>query len=437
MKIYTRIRINILPSVFLFLVVNNILAQSINLTQEHHSIPPGAIKGNVFFYQLLSLSEVELVIKNNSYTLDLNSKGDFTFPDGPETITRLDLRTNVDYLSGVNVGDIIKIQNHILGKTALDKPNKAIAADINADGQISIGDIVEVRKLILGKIDKFNIGKSWTFVDGSFPLFLNNWQLVPHFVMYDPADTATVLFKAIKLGDTDLQQKPGFQSDLEERNINELVFEINNSQMITGQRIEIPVTAKNYNDIQGFQMSLNYNPDKLTFKEIIPANINMNQDYFNADKTGKLTFVFDDEANSVHHEGVLFTLVFDAKDNGNTANLITLDQRITEAIAFDASDNPYSISLITNGKTMDLSQNKPNPFNQETNIGYNLAENSTVMLKVFDVTGSILKSKILYGSKGYNSIVLRKTDLDNRTGVMFYSLSDGQTSLIKKMVLLD
>ena len=41
-------------------------------------------------------------------------------------------------LCQTHVGDIIKIQNHILGKTQLDQPYKMLAADVNMDGSVKV-----------------------------------------------------------------------------------------------------------------------------------------------------------------------------------------------------------------------------------------------------------------------------------------------------------
>jgi hypothetical protein len=71
-------------------------------------------------------------------------------------------------MNGVTTGDIIKIQNHILNKTALTTPYKIIAADVNEDKSVTVSDIVMIRKLILGKIDQLSSGKSWKFIDKSY-----------------------------------------------------------------------------------------------------------------------------------------------------------------------------------------------------------------------------------------------------------------------------
>ena len=87
-----------------------------------------------------------------------------------------------------------------------------------------------------------------------------------------------------------------------------------------------------------------------------------------------------------------------------------------------------------------LHQNIPNPFNPRTIIGYTLPEQCRVQLEVFDVTGrrvKVLVDKIQAGGS-FN------TDWNGRdmngtatvSGVYFYRLTAGKTTLTRKMILL-
>ena len=107
-------------------------------------------------------------------------------------------------LNGVNVGDIIRMQNHIIRKTQLDEPNKLLAGDVNHDLKLSILDIIMIRSLILGKNDIFVNNRSWSFVDADFPINTLNWNQVNHFIQVNTSDPKVIEFKAIKLGDVDL-----------------------------------------------------------------------------------------------------------------------------------------------------------------------------------------------------------------------------------------
>ena len=126
-------------------------------------------------------------------------------------VNRLEGKHDKDFGNGVNVADIIKIQNHILGKSLLDQPYKLLAADVNEDKEIKGTDIVEIRKLILGKTDKFPKGKSWRTFDATYDLTMANWKETPEYVMVAPG-TNHVDLKGIKVGDVDLSAKANFGS---------------------------------------------------------------------------------------------------------------------------------------------------------------------------------------------------------------------------------
>ncbi len=87
----------------------------------------------------------------------------------------------------------------------------------------------------------------------------------------------------------------------------------------------------------------------------------------------------------------------------------------------------------------DLSQNYPNPFNPSTSIKFNLATDSKVTLKLFDVIGQVVATLINTDlAAGYHSIVVDGSNLSS--GVYFYRLDaagvNGQKySSVKKMIL--
>ena len=61
-----------------------------------------------------------------------------------------------------------------------------------------------IRSLILGKNDIFVNNRSWSFVDADFPINTLNWNQVNHFIQVNTSDPKVIEFKAIKLGDVDL-----------------------------------------------------------------------------------------------------------------------------------------------------------------------------------------------------------------------------------------
>ena len=85
--------------------------------------------------------------------------------------------------------------------------------------------------------------------------------------------------------------------------------------------------------------------------------------------------------------------------------------------------------------SLSLSQNYPNPFNPATLIEYSLKETSPVTLKVYDLMGREVVT-LVSGVKpaGTHSVVFDGKDLPS--GVYFYELRTGASSVVNKMVLM-
>jgi hypothetical protein len=83
----------------------------------------------------------------------------------------------------------------------------------------------------------------------------------------------------------------------------------------------------------------------------------------------------------------------------------------------------------------ELNQNFPNPFNPSTVIGYRIAEQGQVLLKVYDVLGrevAVLVNEIK--SAGYYRVNFDASRLSS--GIYFYSLISGNKIVQKKMMLI-
>ncbi|NWG29209.1 MAG: T9SS type A sorting domain-containing protein [Ignavibacteriaceae bacterium] len=82
-----------------------------------------------------------------------------------------------------------------------------------------------------------------------------------------------------------------------------------------------------------------------------------------------------------------------------------------------------------------LSQNFPNPFNPSTTIIYTLQENSFVTLKVFDILGNEITTLVdEHTVAGNHSVIFNASELPS--GIYFYSLTAGNLTSSKKLILL-
>ncbi|UCG50801.1 MAG: T9SS type A sorting domain-containing protein [Candidatus Latescibacterota bacterium] len=87
-----------------------------------------------------------------------------------------------------------------------------------------------------------------------------------------------------------------------------------------------------------------------------------------------------------------------------------------------------------------LGQNYPNPFNPETRIRFTLPENGLVTLRVYDVSGRLVKTVVAKEMPGGSHTVTwdgtNNSGESVASGVYFYRLSAGERIATRKMVLL-
>jgi len=81
-----------------------------------------------------------------------------------------------------------------------------------------------------------------------------------------------------------------------------------------------------------------------------------------------------------------------------------------------------------------LYQNEPNPFSNETVIGFDLPAAGSYTLKIVDVNGKLLKEIQSEGVKGYNKVTISNKDLIS--GILYYHFESGEYSGVRKMILV-
>lgn len=89
----------------------------------------------------------------------------------------------------------------------------------------------------------------------------------------------------------------------------------------------------------------------------------------------------------------------------------------------------------TNPGKYELYQNYPNPFNPVTTIGFEISKTSFVSLKVYDISGRLIRT--LINNKldaGTHNVIFYAGDISS--GIYFYTLSAGEFTKTKKLVLL-
>lgn len=396
------------------------------------------VAGNILTENSQGIPKVDVEGPSNTST---SNQGTFRFSSitlgQTYTITP---KSERDPLNGVETGDIIKIQNHILNKKALDGPYKLIAADVNQDNKITVNDIVVMRKLILGKIDQFPSGQSWRFIDKKFQFAdqTNPFKAAfPEHISVTPNGTVNnVDFYGVKLGDVNNNVTLNFgDQSVETRNNETVTFSAQEQNLTAGVPSEVTFKASDFAKVGGFQFAL----AAANGVKVINATSNdmtFNEDNFNvmSDQTTRISW--NTENASVTEGSVTLTIVTDR--DMKLSEAISLSSTDLTAAAYDQTGAEMNVALKftgTNADAVTVFQNRPNPFSDETRIGITLPENMDVTLKVYDLSGRTIYQTTKEFAKGSNEILIN-SDMINASGVLFYEVSTKFGTEMKKMIRL-
>jgi len=205
---------------------------------------------------------------------------------------------------------------------------------------------------------------------------------------------------------------------------------------------EIKLLSEYNIDLSAIQLEFNYDPEQIRLIEpALTPRCEGHQIYY-SNKDGQLKVGILDP-NGVHlipaGEGPILTLKVQGK------NLSSL--KLSEAILVDENAHAFLANVVEKLETgtsspnrFSLHQNHPNPFNPETEISYDLPNDSWVKLSVHNIRGQKVKTLVdEFEAAGHKRVIWDGTDENGRktaSGVYFYRIQAGEFTDTKKMILL-
>ena len=355
---------------------------------------------------------------------------------------------NDNPLNGVTTYDLILLGQHLLEINTLDSPYKLIAADVNESGSITTLDLIKLRRLILLIDDEFDSGKSWTFVDAGyvFPQPTNPFATTyPTIYNINSLTTGTVAdFVGVKLGDLNASANSVLLQSGDTRSSDgTLNIRMEDEQLKAGQTYDLAFTAQDFKNVAGFQFTLDFAADYLEVVDYEDSELSqMSADNFGFTRAsqGQITVSWNDvNAVSLSDNATLFTMSFTALKDGQLSEVLAINSSVTVSEAYQA-DLRKNVALdfgkqTTGAAGYALQQNQPNPFAQETTIGFQLPETTEATLTVYDVSGRIIYTTTNTYDAGVHQVMMDKADL-GATGVLYYQLSTPEFTDTKKMIVL-
>ncbi len=418
---------------------------------DYGSIPMATVSGSLMTEEYEAVELVEVSVEGGSFNnmMTTSEDGGFEFALEMNQNHSITPSRNDNPLNGITSYDLILMGQHLLEIQTLDSPYKLIAADVNRSGSISISDMIELRRMILLLEDQFTNNTSWRFVDADYTFtnpsnpFENTF---PEAVSINNLSQAELRdFVAIKIGDLNGSASPtllGNQGDT--RDLNKLVFQVEDQQLTANQTYTVDFTAKDFNQILGYQFTLGFDPNQLTLVDFEAGALEdlTAENFGDRAKEGMLTASWNVfEAISIADGATLFSFTFLANADLNLSEAIQFNGDLINSEAYSKKESLMNLGLYFDTKvgqgelSFKLLQNQPNPFKQETVIGFHLPEATKATLTIFDLAGRIVWTQTKAYDTGMHQVLIAKDKLEGN-GVYYYQLSTAKATATRKMVLI-
>ncbi len=208
-----------------------------------------------------------------------------------------------------------------------------------------------------------------------------------------------------------------------------------------GESVQIPIKVENCSNIYGFEGKINYNSDQLSLASISWSNkLNSFLKEINI-QDGMIAFA-GASSSEFKDDGLFANLEVNIEEN---LDLDSVSLSIND-LRWNNNEPQKAYSVILRNRTSlnpennlpnkyILKQNYPNPFNPTTSIEYYLPERVEVTLKIYDISGELIKVLVnkTQESGSYN---FNWNSEGESSGIYFYQLQAGTFSDTKKMLLI-
>ncbi|NJL75227.1 MAG: hypothetical protein HC892_09570 [Saprospiraceae bacterium] len=333
-------------------------------------------------------------------------------------------------LNGVSTLDLVLLSKHILGVELLATPYQLIAGDVNNSGSITTFDIVALRKLILAIDTEFTNNTSWRFIPKDYE-FLNpiypfgeDYPEVMNFNDLD-ANHLAADFIAIKIGDLNASAIVNSSTQLENRVASTpWHFQTADATLETGD-FYTAYFETDGSDLEGFQFTMQFQGVEVV--QVLPAELGL--EHFGVFEDA-LTVSWNGQASS----NSMFGLVLRANTAVSLSEAVIISSDRTQAEAYSRAGMVQPVAINFASTSPVLLQNEPNPFEDETVIGFVLPTTDYATLTLYDLSGKMVQEFTGTFAAGYHEVIVRSDALP--LGVLYYTLATSDFVGTRKMVLV-
>lgn len=361
--------------------------------------------------------------------------------------------------NGVNAGDALAIQRHVAGIMPITDPYKLIAADVDLNNLITGNDAVVIRRALLKSPSAIAVMRDST------------WRFVPTPPVYVPGpnpfaapipEQRSVIstggmgsgqdFYGIKKGDVNGTAKPYLLHPL---TASPLVLLVQDHALQAGQELTAVFRVSHFDRLGAYQMAFQFDPLQIQLIAVNPAQTDIHlqvTDHFGLYNTtsGEILSVWEAPYGVSLSEGTaIFSFRFKALQSGallsevlrlNPKSLppeaVTVDEvsALIQLVFIEAQSTGTLNPAVTTG--VQLLQNRPNPFTDQTIIGFILPAACDAQLRVVDVDGrEVMRLDKTY-AVGYHEESIRLGEVAS-PGMLYYELTTPFGKLVRKMLVVD
>ena len=350
-------------------------------------------------------------------------------------------------------------QRYILGKETpqITSPYQVIAGDANCNGAFTTLDLFIIQKLIIGTSSRFPDCPSWVFVSdqSEMPEPFDIFNVFPYedYRITTPEGAVSANFVGVKVGDILGEAVATFLAEdgIEGRSTGELPLVLHNRSIKKGESVDLHFYSEDFQNMASYQLGLQFDRGLLTYSGMVERsgeeldNVSVNDRFVQDGRLLMNWFHAGGEGLSLSPEEPVFSIRFRANQNVNDLNSVfgITDRYLKskahrnngEALEIEILVKDTKSALAEEAAGFKLYQNRPNPFNDKTIIGFDLPVQRNVSIRIHDRVGRTVKEVEGVFEKGYNSVEVAKSNLTS--GIYFYTIQTDSFTDTKSLIILE
>ncbi len=430
--------------------LNNFIANDLSLTdfyRQNYSIVKD-IKGHLKDWRGYPMEGVGVKVGNQSMTSLYDGRFEYQNVLVDE-LTNFSFEKAIDPKAGINAADLIRFQQHLSGEKKFDQPFQWIAADLDGSGTITYDDLDRLKAVLNGE----NTEIGWRFVPTTdFEKAATSRKPIGKEIAISKSERIySIDFVGVKLGDVNgsYTLKPDIPNDIEP-SPKALTINLLNKELKAGENYVIPFSTNDFALLTAYQLTLKIEKAEITQlentfrkkpglslkqlpKDIVTAN------WIN-DKIGRRVAVNQPVKESSHQsETAILELEIVPQMDGLLSDFVTLLDNPQPTEAYDTDGQVMALQLLFRKApdeegTLELYQNRPNPFKETTTIDYYLPKDGAIKLTLTNEAGQVVKVYQETGKEGFNYFTISGEDVPK--GLIYYLLETDFGKMSKKMLHL-